>query len=419
MKNNLSISQEIFAFEQLLDAVVVEKYPSNKQIVIFGATFVGQSLLQLLERKGILVSHFIDNSNDKIGTTIYGKKVNRPCPQTTQGYFIYITSAVAHDQMTSQLEGLGLIAGKNFCSIVDIHEKIGTDTIQQLEMLGQKINIFTDTFFFSTHFNPHRNCLLYTRIYRTVKKYTPLKQIAILDFGFGNSLVIALLFLLQGSDYVHAVEKQISKKVFNTYQYKQLIGYIFEHQKNIPGLSACSVENIFTRLNQIMHFQEECVNFTQEFLHTVEDDLANVSHYDRQFNLIYSTNVLEHISEPEKVIRSMSLLAKDGCLCWHSIDLSDHINPRGVPQFYTKEKQNLYNKNGINGLRANDWLSLIESNGWVILEYDVSLRCDISEVMKNKLHSNFKNYQIEDLQPLEIVICARYAENSLEVTKGV
>jgi Methyltransferase domain len=86
------------------------------------------------------------------------------------------------------------------------------------------------------------------------------------------------------------------------------------------------------------------------------------------FEFIHSTSVLEHVQEPERIIRKMADLLRSGAHMWHSIDFRDHRDfntPLAFLEMTEEEYQPIATENR---LRPSDWIDLLNRYGFDIIE---------------------------------------------------
>jgi hypothetical protein len=83
---------------------------------------------------------------------------------------------------------------------------------------------------------------------------------------------------------------------------------------------------------------------------------------------IHSTSVLEHVQEPERVVRKMADLLRSGGHMWHSIDFRDHRDfsrPLAFLELTEEEYRPIATENR---LRPSEWIDLLNRSGFDIIE---------------------------------------------------
>ena len=86
------------------------------------------------------------------------------------------------------------------------------------------------------------------------------------------------------------------------------------------------------------------------------------------FDLITSVSVLEHVMQPDAVVRRMAELLKDGGHAFHSVDLRDHQSFWDPLHFLTMSPADYARINTENRLRLSDWLALFDRHGFELID---------------------------------------------------
>ena len=91
-----------------------------KKVVVFGASEGGRRALQLADRCGWRVSHFVDNNRELWNRSAFGYKVRDPETLTKHNYdLVLVASTVWRDAMFKQLDGMGLKHGSDYAYFLD------------------------------------------------------------------------------------------------------------------------------------------------------------------------------------------------------------------------------------------------------------------------------------------------------------
>jgi len=380
-----------------------------KEVVLFGASYVAQYFAQLLDKVGIRVTGVVDNNLELVGKEWCGMEVLRPVAQNLAGRYILIMSAVASEIIGEQLDRMGFRKGKDYTGIIDIENALTKEYLEAVEAQWEQSYLLSNAFFYGLKRVAHRNVSLFNRVFAAVSEHKgKIIDSSVLELGYGNTLVPAIMFALAGASFVRAVDKGHDPDVFDAHQYRELAGYLFEHPPVFLNRESGVGERLFKRLAQCIRINGMYVHFNDElFQIDGEKDIVGLHGEGRQYQVIYSHNVLEHVEFPGDVIRTLFKLASPGCITWHSIDLSDHESRNGVPQFYTGGKKEYGKQCGINFLRASDWEQLFEAEGWEIVSNSSGLRCPIKGVKTINVHPDFSAYDDADLTCMEMIITAR------------
>jgi Methyltransferase domain len=177
----------------------------------------------------------------------------------------------------------------------------------------------------------------------------------ILEIGSGSRPYTGLRFLLEGAERYFANDLYDVQRTFSP---------IF-----IDALrSTCNVINpvMSLRFNKI--FKRDGEIYRASGLETIGgrsfDSIEDVG----TIEFIHSTSVLEHVQEPERIIRKMADLLRSGSYMWHSIDFRDHRDfstPLGFLKMTDEEYRPIATENR---LRPSEWISLLNRYGFDIIE---------------------------------------------------
>lgn len=143
---------------------------------------------------------------------------------------------------------------------------------------------------------------------------------------------------------------------------------------------------------------------------------------EESFDFIYSSAVLEHVTNIEKILRKMYDVLSDDGIMIHAIDLREHhTHLRTVPdkntsvdflKYSTEEWNNIYPPGSlhyINRLRASDFQKYFEDAGFRIVEFITTQEMKLDETIYTKVHPEFHRYSIEDLNMLGINVVLKKA----------
>lgn len=144
---------------------------------------------------------------------------------------------------------------------------------------------------------------------------------------------------------------------------------------------------------------------------------------DGDFDLVFSTSVLEHVMQPREVVARMKVLLRAGGHAWHSIDLRDHRDFNEPLAFLELTTEDYASINSENRLRASDWFKLFSDEGLELLECEFCAfksaseptdvysftppRPWVSKAMRTKFTAPFKAKELADLSTLAIRVLYR------------
>lgn len=128
------------------------------------------------------------------------------------------------------------------------------------------------------------------------------------------------------------------------------------------------------------------------------------------FGFIYTSAVLEHVSNIEKILEKMYHILSDDGLMIHTIDLREHhTNFRKVPdkntsvdflKYSTEEWNQMYppgSEHYINRLRASDFKKYFADMGFRIVDLIPTQEMELDEMVYSRIHPEFRRYSVEDL----------------------
>lgn len=94
----------------------------------------------------------------------------------------------------------------------------------------------------------------------------------------------------------------------------------------------------------------------------------NIPIPDKAFDLITSVSVLEHVMQPDDVVRRTAELLKDDGHILHGVDLRDHRDFGDPLRFLTMSAADYARVNTENRLRLSDWLVLFDRHGFEVID---------------------------------------------------
>ena len=78
--------------------------------------------------------------------------------------------------------------------------------------------------------------------------------------------------------------------------------------------------------------------------------------------------MLEHVQEPERIVRKMADLLRSGGHVWHSIDFRDHRDFNKPLAFLEMTEEEYRPIATENRLRPSEWINLLDRSGFDIVE---------------------------------------------------
>lgn len=141
----------------------------------------------------------------------------------------------------------------------------------------------------------------------------------IAEIGPGDSSGVALMFLANGANHVDLADRfySVRSDKYHAKVYKELAS---RHPILIPLLDSVNLETL-----------ENLPSITRYYGDKASGELFFEEHKD--YDVIISRSVLEHVSDPELVLNKMYEALKPGGVLIHKVDLRDHgiFTPYGSP----------------------------------------------------------------------------------------
>lgn len=241
------------------------------------------------------------------------------------------------------------------------------------------------------------NLNLYNKIFQKIRnndRHYSFKDKVILEIGPGNTLLLAIIFIVNGADRIYLVDrfKQIYNDSLNLTLYNQFVKNLRINHPNYDIKDFQSIKNkiIYCSKNPIETFNK----------------LRKES-----VDLIFSNAVLEHVSELNLTIKKISILLKQGGYTFHHVDLKDHYHT--IDKCYLnflKYSDRIWNFIGnTNRIRYSDYIFLFNKYKFKILEIDQHKTKSLLKIneIKSSFNKRFRNLRENDLSILDFNILAK------------
>jgi len=231
-----------------------------------------------------------------------------------------------------------------------------------------------------------RNVSIFNNLKERILEHIPdftFQNKTILEIGPGSSLILAILFIINGAKQVILVDRY--KQIYNN-RFNQLLNRYFikicEHTtRNVPLF----YDKI---MKKITYYGYSGI----ENLYSIEKN---------QIDLIFSLSVLEHVQNLEKTIAMISYLLKPKGLLYSSVDLRDHFHIRDKCFLdFLKYPNKFWSLIGhTNRERFNTFNLLFKKYKFNIIDL-IRLKMgpiDKIDKIKEKFNSKFRNLSKEEL----------------------
>ncbi len=248
----------------------------------------------------------------------------------------------------------------------------------------------------------------------------------VLEIGTGCSLTSLACFLLGGAERAVGVDiEEMDAKPKSYYREAARYAavatgfgwwrhYVRLRKPNYLSYREFSAESLLEAVDKV------------EYLAPVSAD--NIPVDDCAFDYVYSNAALEHVGDPDAVVREMSRIMSPGSIVCHEIDLRDH-NASFPLEFlkYSEDEWNkistMYGDNGqgierllenkwqgftyCNRLTAADWIKLFESHGFEMLDVEDMVLVDEDQIDKQQFALPWRDRNVSDLSRVVIRLVAR------------
>jgi SAM-dependent methyltransferase len=180
---------------------------------------------------------------------------------------------------------------------------------------------------------------------------------AAIELGTGSKPYTGLRFLLEGTQRFVANDVMPIQRDFGN--------NFIQHLRNLLGLIAPRLRK---RLDGSIGAASVEGRVAVEGLEICDQKPFEGIDVVGEFDLIFSTSVLEHVMKPRAIVEKMASLLKPGGHAWHCIDLRDHRDFDDPLAFLRLTDDEYASVNTENRLRASDWFDLLAEVGFLVVE---------------------------------------------------
>lgn len=208
------------------------------------------------------------------------------------------------------------------------------------------------------------------RMSKFVAELVDVRGCSCLELGPGNCMDFAYFMLLAGASSLIAldVQKLVTYDWQNEVEYKSLRDFVAREPNVLAAFAGNkSTENPRLAQNHLI----------SRIVYAIYDGV-NIPLPDGSVDFVYSNAVLEHVRQPEYLLRELARVLRSGGMMFHIIDLRDHAHC--APGVYGKAattgdwlnflrySETLWNLmgEGTNRLRYPEWRMLFSKNGFRI-----------------------------------------------------
>lgn len=150
-------------------------------------------------------------------------------------------------------------------------------------------------------------------------------------------------------------------------------------------------------------------NQINEKIEVFKSDFIELNFGTNSMDYVYSNAVLEHVSEPEEVVKQLHRILKVGGVSYHGIDLRPHSGDRSTPKTilkYSPEEWNIIKpkKSYLNRLRSSDWEELFDKYNLKILSSNTHEFEFIDDSIYEEIAPEFRNHSLKSLRTRQLNI---------------
>lgn len=197
-----------------------------------------------------------------------------------------------------------------------------------------------------------------------------LNECEVLDFGCGTHFPdsTGLILYMCGVKRVESVDTSQVKSGFETGAALDLIHWLEDRRSATEHYTIAEGAMLdWSRVREIHRHAVACRNgggSPFEPVSLVSGDLFGISFHNKQYDLITSNAVLEHVDSPQRVVqRLIELLKVRGCM-HHVVDLRDHRSYYRPEEYLPLPSlgRTVWGDPSTNGWRYTDWMRFFAAN---------------------------------------------------------
>jgi len=229
----------------------------------------------------------------------------------------------------------------------------------------------------------------------------------VMEIGPGSHLGVSLLFLTCGAKRVVSIDR------YGEVKCREKESFIY---RKISQCLSAEKKADFERLSAAANTHDRSLQCLQILTSTGIDDIKKLEALfpAGSFDLIVSHNTLEHVRDMRAAFKNMQYLLRRGGLCVHLIYAGSHYaftryTKNRLSQFVLSHRiYNLMfsNRGGSNRLLFSQYLTLAESEGFVVRDCEIDEYASVFELARTRefLDAHFEQSSEEDLLKLGFVL---------------
>ncbi|MGK0521081.1 MAG: SAM-dependent methyltransferase [Planctomycetota bacterium] len=246
---------------------------------------------------------------------------------------------------------------------------------------------------------------LFQGMYASMPDRPPLDGATVVDIGCGGTNPGAFLFLLLllGAKRGIAIDlDQIQHPLMALQALSDLAAAMMIDPAAIVGNLAPSRHEILQNIQDVdlaKLSRGDISGISADRLTYWQQSASAITLADGAADIIFSNAFLEHVPEPEEVIREMARITKAGGIGVHAIDLTDHRRYRTdchPLQFLTEPGPGMLH--GSNRMRLSHWVTAFAANGFTIRASKVLVKVSVEQRTHLKLSPAYRDLPESDLE---------------------
>lgn len=233
-----------------------------------------------------------------------------------------------------------------------------------------------------------------------------IKNSSILETGSGKPLGTGIFWNFAGAKKYTSIDKftQINLTDLWMQRFKTILDMNLFHPEGF-------------RLDSLIKKEDGRYVLIEDKIRLIQGCFEEYPLEHNSFGFIYSSAVLEHVSNIERILGKMYHVLSDDGIMIHGIDLREHhTNLRTVPdkntsveflKYSTEDWNKMYPPGSlhyINRLRASDFKKYSVDTGFRIVDLVPAQKMELDETVYSKIHPEFRRYSVEDLRIIGIKV---------------
>lgn len=222
-----------------------------------------------------------------------------------------------------------------------------------------------------------------------------IKNKNILEIGPGDNFLLDFIFLLSGANNIYLIDR-FKTSINNADHFKLFNHYLMNKSQFLNDIFLEDAKDLFKKIQYFSNSPIETFNKLER----------------NSIDLIFSHDVLEHVSDIQTAIETISVLLRKGGYTLHQIDLRDHLHLNdGCYLDFLKYSPRFWKNFGdiTNRHRYSKYIELFKKYNLEILHLKHTRIGPLSKInkIKQKFDTQYKNLSDKELSIIRFEICAK------------